>query len=148
MFLFQENHIEQIILGTKTQTRRIHKKWRANVRAIHQVRTELFGKPHCHIRILNRWEQRLGDINYADAHAEGGYAPDEYIPGLIDMHKGKINIDSVLKVYEFEVVKCQLCEKVIRGKIMGFITNMVTGDKWPLCKGCSHDYKWTKGDRS
>lgn len=105
MFLFQKNHVKQIMLGTKTQTRRNHKKWRANIGTIHQVRTELFGKPHCHIRILDRWEQRLGDITNADAHAEGGYTPDEYINGLIDMHKGKINIDSILKVYEFELVK-------------------------------------------
>lgn len=105
MFLFQENHVKQIILGTKTQTRRNHRHWRANVRAIHQVRTELFGKPHCHIRIIDRWEERLGDIGVAEAHAEGGYTPDEYIDGLIEMHRGAVNTDTVLKVYQFELVK-------------------------------------------
>lgn len=148
MFLFQTNHVEQIILGTKTQTRRDHKKWRANVGSIHQVRTTLFGKPHCYIRITRRWEQRLGDISVADAKAEGGYTPKEYIAGLIEMHGGAITADFVSKCYAFEVVRCKLCENVICEKIMGFITNMVTGDKWPLCKGCSRDYKWTKGDRS
>ena len=105
MFLFQKNHVKQIMLGTKTQTRRNHKKWRANVGAIHQVRTELFGKPHCHIRITARRKERLGDIDHADAHAEGGYTPDEYIDGLIEMHGGRLDIDSVLKVYQFELVK-------------------------------------------
>ena len=104
MFLFQKNHVKQIMLGTKTQTRRNHKRWRANVGAIHQVRTELFGKPHCHIRILSRWEERLGDISHASARAEGGYTPAGYISGLIRMHKGALDINSVLKVYEFELV--------------------------------------------
>jgi hypothetical protein len=85
MFLFQENHIKQIMLETKTQTRRNHKKWRANVEAIHQVRSTLFGKPHCHIRIVNRWEERF--------------------EGLIEMHKGAVDINTVLKVYVFELVK-------------------------------------------
>ena len=105
MFLFQKNHIEQIIAGTKTQTRRNHKKWRANVGAIHQVRSELFGKPHCHIRITSRWTERLGDISMASAIAEGGYLPSEYIEGMIEMHKGTINYDTELKVYVFEVVE-------------------------------------------
>ena len=138
MFLFQKNHIIQIILGTKTQTRRNHKKWRANVGTIHQVRSELFGKPHCHIKIIDRWEQRLGDIDNVDAHAEGGYTPDEYIDGLIEMHKGALDIDSVLKVYTFELVTCQECGHTIREKIIGSIKNISTGDKWPMCRKCYH----------
>ena len=105
MFLFQKNHVKQIMLETKTQTRRNHKTWRANVGAIHQVRTELFGKPHCHIRIIDRWEERLSDISMASAIAEGGYTPTEYMAGLIEMHNGALGFDSVLKVYEFELVK-------------------------------------------
>jgi len=141
MFLFQKNHVKQIMLGTKTQTRRNHKKWRANVGAIHQVRTELFGKPHCHIKITSRWEERLGDIDDADAHAEGGYTADEYIDGLIEMHKGALDIDSILRVYAFEVVKCRVCGHVIKGKIVGRLTNPHTGDEWPVCKSCYHDCK-------
>jgi len=105
MFLFKKNHIEQIWAGTKTHTRRNHKKWRANLGSVHQVRSELFGKPHLHIRILSRWEERLGDISVVSALKEGGYTPEEYIAGMIEMHKGKVNIDSILKVYVFEVVE-------------------------------------------
>ena len=136
MFLFQKNHVKQIMLGTKTQTRRNHRHWRANVGSIHQVRTELFGKPHCHIRILSRWKERLGDIDHADAHAEGGYSPHEYMDGLIEMHKGALDIDSILKVYAFEVVKCQVCGFVIEGRIVGSIKNTQTGDNWLVCKNC------------
>jgi hypothetical protein len=105
MFLFQENHVKQIMLGTKTQTRRNTRHWRANIGAVHQVRTEMFGKPHCHIKIIARWKERLGDIDNADAHAEGGYNPDEYIDGLIGMHRGAVDIETILKVYQFELVK-------------------------------------------
>ena len=105
MFLFQKNHIDQIQKETKTQTRRNHKKFRALVGSVHQCRTELFGPSHCKIKILRRWRERLGDINYADAHREGGYRPFEYIRGMVEMHKGKINVDTVLAVYEFEFVK-------------------------------------------
>lgn len=105
MFLFQKNHIDRILKGTKTQTRRNHKRARALVGAIHQCRTELFGKPHCHIRITKVWQERLGDIDVVDAHREGGYSPDEYIDGLIEMHKGKLDVDSLLWAYEFELAR-------------------------------------------
>ena len=105
MFLFQKNHIDQIQKETKTQTRRNHKKFRALVGSVHQCRTELFGPSHCKIRVLRRWWERLGDIEYPDAHQEGGYSPDEYIDGMIEMHKGKLTVDSVLACYEFELVK-------------------------------------------
>lgn len=141
MFLFQKNHVKQIILGTKTQTRRNHKTWRANVGAIHQVRTELFGKPHCHIRITSKWKERLGDISIGDARAEGGYMRGEYITGLIKMLKGAIDRNTVLKVYRFEVVKCKICGFVIEGSIVGSIQNPQTGDKWPVCGGCYRRYK-------
>lgn len=105
IFLFKENHVKQIKLKKKTQTRRIHKKWRANIGAVHQVRTELFGKPHCYIRIIRRWEERLGDISIVDAYREGGYTVDEYIKGFIEMYDGNLDEDFIVKCYEFELVK-------------------------------------------
>ena len=105
MFLFQKEHIAMIRKGTKTQTRRNHKQARARVGVVHQCRTELFGPPHCYIRVKRVWQERLGDINYADAHREGGYTPEDYIKGMIEMHKGKVSPDSILWCYEFEYVK-------------------------------------------
>lgn len=103
VFLFKKHHIAMILDGTKTQTRRVREKWLGNVGAIHQVRTSYYGKPQCRIRILRRWEERLGDISEEDARAEGGYTRDEYISGLIEMHDRKIDEDSVLKCFEFEL---------------------------------------------
>lgn len=105
MFLFKPHHVDMIKAGTKTQTRRNHKAFRAKVGAIHQVRTELFGKPHCHIKVLRRWVERVRDISKDDANAEGGYSREDYIKGLCEMHKGKLTPDSVVKCYEFELVE-------------------------------------------
>ena len=107
MFLFQKNHIKQVKLGTKTQTRRNHKRARAKVGAVHQCRTELFGPAHCHIRITRVWQECLGAISYTDSQAEGGYQQEEYIRGLIDMHKGKLTRTSMLWCYEF--VRTEVC---------------------------------------
>ena len=105
MFLFQKNHIDMILQGTKTQTRRNHKRARAKVGAVHQCRTELFGKAHCHIKITRVWQERLGAITALDAKKEGGYTRLQYIVGLIEMHECKINVNSVLWCYEFELEK-------------------------------------------
>ena len=107
MFLFKLFHLAMIEDGTKTQTRRNHKKFRARVGSVHQVRTELFGKPHCHIRIIRRWEERIGSITHADALAEGGYERENYINGLLEMHQGKLVRNSTVKCYEF--IRTEVC---------------------------------------
>lgn len=105
MFLFKEIHVRMILTGTKTQTRRNHKQFRARVGSIHQVRTELFGRAHCRIRVLRRWEEPLGAISPEDARAEGLYQPEEYIAGMIEMHQGRLTRKSSIKCYEFELMK-------------------------------------------
>jgi hypothetical protein len=51
------------------------------------------------------WQERLGDISREDAINEGGYDRDDYISGLIEMHKGKLTVDSLIWCYEFELVE-------------------------------------------
>lgn len=112
MFLFQKQHIDMIRAGVKTQTRRNHKQPRAIVGAIHQCRTELFGKAHCHIKVLRVWQERLDAISEEDAKVEGGYTREEYITGLIEMHKGKLTPASLLWCYEFvRTAVCPDCGK-------------------------------------
>ena len=72
MILFKLHHVEPILDGTKTQTRRIGKRrWRQD--AEHQCRTTLFGKPFAIVRIEDVRSQRLGDMTPREARAEGGY---------------------------------------------------------------------------
>jgi hypothetical protein len=59
------------------------------------------------VKFTRVWQERLGDISEADAKAEGGYGRKEYIDGVIEMHGGKIDEDSVLWCYEFERIVMQ-----------------------------------------
>ncbi len=73
MILFQPRHVQPILDGTKTQTRRFGaRRWLLG--AEHQCRTQIFGgKPFAIVRIEDVRSQRLGDMTPEEARAEGGY---------------------------------------------------------------------------
>ncbi len=80
MFLFQPEHIEAIHNGSKTETRRIWKKPRAKVGAIHLIKTQMLSKVNYgSIKILDVRQKHLLDITEEDARAEGGYTRQEYL---------------------------------------------------------------------
>src|SRR3990167_5399118 len=81
MLLFRDRHVAPILAGTKTQTRRLWDKWRANVGSLHWASTHLYRKEarFARLAIVDRWEERLDEISAADAKAEGGYTPDQYL---------------------------------------------------------------------
>ena len=112
VFLFKDFHVEPILRGEKTQTRRRHKRPR-RVGSVHQCRTTLFGKPFARIRIKRVWRERVCDINDADAEAEGGYTREEYIRGLLEMHRGRLSETDWVWCYEFELVEA--CGRVGNG---------------------------------
>ncbi|RLB76541.1 MAG: hypothetical protein DRH24_17710 [Deltaproteobacteria bacterium] len=104
VFLFKDFHMAPILRGEKTQTRRLHKHPR-RVGSIHQCRTTLFGQPFARIRIKRVWQERLCDISVEDALAEGGYTPEEYIRGMLEMHEKRgLQRTDLVWCYEFEVV--------------------------------------------
>jgi len=71
MISFRPEHVQPVLEGRKTQTRRLGKK-RWNVGAIHQCRTRLFdGEPFARVRITSVRRQRLGDISPGDVAREG-----------------------------------------------------------------------------
>jgi len=105
VILFTPRHVEMIKAGEKTQTRRVWKRPRAKVGAVHLVKTELFSKEHhCRIRITGLRSQRLADISEEDARAEGGYTVAEYIQVWREIN-GDWNPDQLVYVVDFEVVK-------------------------------------------
>jgi len=70
MILFKPEHVEPILAGKKTQTRRTGKRrWR--VGAIHQCRVAMFDEPFARVRILDVRREPLQDITAVDASAEG-----------------------------------------------------------------------------
>ena len=105
MFLFKDFFIHMIVKRIKTQTRRLHKRARAKVGAIHQCRTTLFGKPFAHIKILRVWQERLKDISQVDVYAEGLHmTPEEFVEGFMEIQP-KALPDTLLYCYEFELVE-------------------------------------------
>ena len=103
MFLFKPEHVPKILNGTKTMTRRIWKRNRANVGSIHQARTELFGKPFTFLKVLKRFDERLGDISDIDCIKEG-YQNREDFKNIWIKINGSWNPDIIVKVTEF----CQM----------------------------------------
>ncbi len=70
--LFKPEHIGLILPGRKTQTRRLWKKPRAKVGAIHKAKTALFSRDHfALIKITALRKERLGDISLEDVRREG-----------------------------------------------------------------------------
>ena len=78
------DHVEQIVNGTKTQTRRASSRYEVRkTYAVQPGRTKP-GDPRGRILITHKWREEGGATNAewhihpADAKAEGGYSPDEY----------------------------------------------------------------------
>ena len=84
MIFSKSNHIEQIISGEKTQTRRLGRQYNVGQTYAIQPGRGKHGIPGGRVLIIERWEEwsddDLGDypISEKDALAEGGYTSSEY----------------------------------------------------------------------
>ncbi len=107
VLLFRPEHEEAILLGKKTQTRRIWKRQRVKVGSLHKAKTKLFSKDYFAIlKITGVRSERLGDISEADAQAEGGYTPETYRQKWIEIN-GSWNPDQLVFVVDFVVAETQ-----------------------------------------
>jgi hypothetical protein len=111
MLLFKPEHKAPILAGTKTQTRRIWKSWRANVRSTQRAKTKMLSKEHfAKLYIIDRWEERLGDISEDDARAEGYASREEYLAKFAEINAKQIkklpyHIEEIpVKVLSFKVI--------------------------------------------
>jgi hypothetical protein len=104
MALFRRKHVELILQGRKTQTRRIHiHEWKLG--AVYGVRIKWFGKPLAHIMVIRKFRQRLGDITAEDVAKEGYCSLQEFQRAWEEVHgQDSWNPDLVVIVYEFKVV--------------------------------------------
>jgi len=104
MLLFKSEHVNPILTGEKTQTRRIWKKPRAKIGSVHLAKTKMLSKEYfAKLMILDVWKERLGDITEADAQAEGGYTVDTFQQVWI-LINGSWEPDTMVYVVTFE--KC------------------------------------------
>lgn len=103
--LFKPEHVGLILSGRKTQTRRVWKKSRARVGAVHKAKTALFSPDHfALIRITGLRRERLGDITLEDVRREGYDTLEEFKEVWVRINK---TWDPELEVYvvSFELVR-------------------------------------------
>ncbi len=78
--LFKPEHIPLIIIGEKTESRRMWEKARVNVGSFQQVKDKIFTKEHFgYIEILSISKEHLLDITEEGAKREGNYSRENYI---------------------------------------------------------------------
>ena len=107
MFLFKQEHVEPILNGTKTQTRRIWKRRRAVPGSLHWAQRDLTpGSRFARLRVLRVWQERLRSIGHEDANAEGYPHRLAYLAAFkqISGHKMRVT-NPVVWCVEFELVE-------------------------------------------
>jgi len=104
VLLFKPEHVEPILRGIKTQTRRTWKKPRVKVGGIYKAKTKLFSKEYfALIKVTGLRKERLGDITPEDAQAEGGYTVEEF-KKVWQRIIGEWDPEQEVWVVEFEVI--------------------------------------------
>ena len=115
MILFKPQHVEPILAGTKTQTRRIWKKPRAKVGSIHLAKIRMLSKEFfAKLQITAVYTERLGDISTEDAIAEGYPNKNSYLIAFANINHQSVNdenfLNQILHVVKFELVECEVNE--------------------------------------
>lgn len=109
--LFKDYHLPMIRSGSKTVTRR---EWadnysRPNVGSVQIASDAMFtsdDEADCYIRILDVYDQALGEMEDSDARAEGDYGSlEEFREGYEQVYGGgSWDPEKVVAVVEFEYV--------------------------------------------
>ena len=94
MLLFKEEHVEPILLGQKTETRRIWKRRRVCVGALHLAYTRPPfctppGEPFARLLIRAHWEEEIDAITLDGARAEGYPDTGSYLKAFLRINQIK-----------------------------------------------------------
>lgn len=87
--LFKPEHVNPILEGRKTQTRRIWKRRRAKPGSHHWAQTGMY-KPETRfacLEVLRVWQEPLINISEADAKAEGYQDSHEYLMAFVRINR-------------------------------------------------------------
>lgn len=80
MMLFKPEHIRAILLGAKTESRRMWNAPRVKVGSLHQIKDRIYTKDHFgYIEITGLRKEHLLDITPDGAYREGMYSRDYYL---------------------------------------------------------------------
>ena len=97
--LFKKHLLHKVLDGSKTQTRRIHKR-ALKVGRTYGVTSRRYQKPAGHITILRAFPQRLRDVTEEDAKAEGFNNLAEFLEAWIKIN-GYLIPWQTITAYEF-----------------------------------------------
>jgi hypothetical protein len=101
--LFTADHLQKVLDGRKTQTRRRGKlTYRVGHR--YSIKDQYFGKPAAYVVIRRRWRERLGDISPEDVEKEGYSDIWRFKAAWIGLH-GHWDPTETVTAYEFELWK-------------------------------------------
>jgi len=103
--MFKKHHLKMVLDGTKTMTRRVHKR-PLKAGRVYQLKRDWYHMIDERIKILRVFQERLGDISEEDARKEGGYTIEQFKEVWRDITEAWTP-DLEVTVYEFEVVESE-----------------------------------------
>lgn len=105
MLLFKPEHVQLILEGRKSETRRLWKRRRARPLALHWCTTKLYDKAarFCRVRIVSCTRQALGCITDEGARREG-YASRELFLAAFERINGATPLETIVYVVRFHKV--------------------------------------------
>lgn len=114
MLLFKTAHVEKILDGTKTQTRRAWKRCRVRVGSVHQCYTRPAwarppGEAFASIRIIAVRTEPLYEISAADAGREGYASVTEYLDAFRTINR--LSLDELRSLPPVYVVDFELANR-------------------------------------
>lgn len=105
MILFKPEHVDMIRSGRKNQTRRIWKKPRSKVGAVHLAKTKMLSREYfAKLRILDVYREFPSDISDDDARAEGYDDASAYLAAFCRINHLSAIPDKTVFVVKFEVI--------------------------------------------
>lgn len=105
--LFKNEHIQMILDGKKTQTRRTWKVCKVKVGGLYKCKKELLSKDcFAKIKVNKLFKQKLCDMSEEDAIKEGYSSKKDYFDVFQKIYKiDPLTYDNEVYVVEFELVK-------------------------------------------
>lgn len=99
---FKRPFLSLILTGKKTQTRRLNGR-KLQEGHIYAVMDDWTEGPKAYVRIIRKFQQRLGDITPEEIRKEGFNTLEEFKTAWIRCY-GSWNPETQVTVYEFEIV--------------------------------------------